>query len=160
MLHASHAAVSRPAHLVGVADNVLVVGIWVLGQEPLNQILGVLLVEAEDHDESIQVTAVQPDGMSQFRVHILEGQELVRQLRRTCNLGGSGQTQHQQIQHHAVVLEDKGAKLQTLDEAVGVGVVHVLVVDHDVVLRGHVIRNVVIHNEPQQSIQQGQVHLL
>lgn len=39
--------------LVGVAYNVLVVGIWVLRQEPLNQILGILLVEAEDHDESI-----------------------------------------------------------------------------------------------------------
>ena len=48
--------------LVGIAHHVLVVGVRVLRQEPLDQILAVLLVEAEDHDETIQVAAVQPAG--------------------------------------------------------------------------------------------------
>ncbi len=33
-------------------------------------------------------------------------------------------------------------------------------VDDDVVLAGHVVGNVVIHNETQQTVQQSQVHLL
>ena len=34
-----------------------------------------------------------------------------------------------------------------------------LVVDDNVVLGGHVVRNVMVHNEPQQAIQKSQVHL-
>ena len=56
--HRRFFSLSKP--LVGIAHHVLVVGIWVLRQEPLDQIFGVFLVEAEDHDEPIQVAAVQP----------------------------------------------------------------------------------------------------
>mmetsp|Transcript_82933 Transcript_82933/g.149644 ORF Transcript_82933/g.149644 Transcript_82933/m.149644 type:complete len:355 (+) Transcript_82933:1047-2111(+) len=38
VLHAAHAAVARPAHLVVVAYDVLVVWIWVLSQEALNEV--------------------------------------------------------------------------------------------------------------------------
>mmetsp|Transcript_70723 Transcript_70723/g.165865 ORF Transcript_70723/g.165865 Transcript_70723/m.165865 type:complete len:432 (+) Transcript_70723:3649-4944(+) len=160
MLHSAHAAITRPAHLVGVAHNVLVVGVRVLGQEPLNQIPRILLAEAEDHDEAVQVAAIQPDRMPQLSVHVLEGQELIGQLGWSSDLRGPGQAQHQEVQHHAVVLEHKGAELQTLDEAIGVCVVHVLVIDHNVVLRSHVVRNVVINDKAEQAIQQRQVDLL
>ena len=39
-----------------------------------------------------------PDGMPHFGVHVLEGQKLVGQLRGSCDLAGSRQTQHQQVQ--------------------------------------------------------------
>ena len=86
MLHAPHSAISRPTHLVGVADNVLIVRIRVLCQEPLDEILGVLLAEAEDHDEAVKVSAVQSDRMPQLCVHVLEGQELVGELWRPGDL--------------------------------------------------------------------------
>mmetsp|Transcript_33281 Transcript_33281/g.109100 ORF Transcript_33281/g.109100 Transcript_33281/m.109100 type:complete len:1053 (+) Transcript_33281:4096-7254(+) len=38
--------------------------------------------------------------------------------------------------------------------------VHVFVIDDDVVLRSHVVRDVVIHDQPQQAVQQRQVNLL
>ena len=160
MLHAPHSAIAGPAHLVGVADDILVVGIRILREEPLDQILGVLLAKAEDHDEAVQVPAVQADGVPELRVHILEGQELVGQLRRPGDLRGPGQTQHQQVQDHAVVLEDEGSELQALDQTVRVGVVHVLVVDDNVVLRSHVVCDVVIDDQSEQSVQQREVHLL
>ena len=35
-----------------------------------------------------------------------------------------------------------------------------LVVDDDVVFGGHVISNVVVHNEPEQPVEEGQINLL
>lgn len=35
-----------------------------------------------------------------------------------------------------------------------------LIIDNNIVLCCHIISNVVVHNEPQQPIQQGQVNLL
>lgn len=47
---------------------------------------------------------------------------------------GAGQAQKQQVEHQAVVLGDEGGELQAADDAVRVGVRHVLVADHHVVL--------------------------
>ena len=60
-------------------------------------------------------------------------------------------TQNKQVQHKAVVLHNKGGELQTAYDPVRVGVVHVLVVDDDVVLGCHVISDVVVHDQTQQS---------
>mmetsp|Transcript_39335 Transcript_39335/g.83813 ORF Transcript_39335/g.83813 Transcript_39335/m.83813 type:complete len:1257 (-) Transcript_39335:3240-7010(-) len=144
VLHAAHSAISGPAHLVVVADNVLVVGVRVFSQEPLDQVSALILAETEHHDEAVQVSAVQPNGVSQLCVNILEGQEFVGQLRWSGQLGGSCQAQLQEVQDETVVLEDEGSELQSLDQAVGVGVVHVLVVDDDVVLGRHVVGDVVV----------------
>ena len=38
--------------------------------------------------------------------------------------------------------------------------IHVLIVDHHVVLSSHVISNVVIHDETEESVKQGQIYLL
>ena len=43
---------------------------------------------------------------------------------------------------------------------VGISVVHVLVGNHHVVFGSHVVGQIVVHNQPQQSVQQSQVHLL
>ena len=113
------------------------------------------------------------------------------QARAKLSTAHASQTAVDTFRHGAVVLEHEGSKLQALDEAIRVGVVHVLktctplkgifphinaflqqrrlvcfhpgqvlVIDHNVVLCGHVVRNVVIHNEPQETVQQREVHFL
>ena len=53
MLHKAHAGIPWPALLVVVAHNVLIVGIWVLCQVALDEVLGLLCCEAE-HDVHLQ----------------------------------------------------------------------------------------------------------
>mmetsp|Transcript_52988 Transcript_52988/g.84249 ORF Transcript_52988/g.84249 Transcript_52988/m.84249 type:complete len:266 (+) Transcript_52988:2003-2800(+) len=77
MLHATHAAIPRPTHLIVVTHHVFIVRIRVLSQETLNKISRFLLGEAEHHDEPIQISAIKTDRVSQLGVHILECQELV-----------------------------------------------------------------------------------
>ena len=47
-----------------------------------------------------------------------------------------------------------------MEYTVTVSVVHVLVGDHDIVLACHVVGNVVVHDEPQESVKECQVDLL
>ena len=47
MLHEAHARIARPALLVVVAHDVLIVGVWVLCQEALDQVLRLLRAESE-----------------------------------------------------------------------------------------------------------------
>lgn len=49
--------------------------------------------------------------------------------------------------------------MQTSDDAVRVCVAHVLVGKDNIVLGGHVVGNVVVHDQAQQPVQQRQVHL-
>lgn len=56
MLHETHAGISWPALLVVVPHNVLVVGVRVLGEVPLDEVFGLLSSEAE-HDVHLQMNA-------------------------------------------------------------------------------------------------------
>ncbi len=90
----------------------------------------------------------------------LEGQMRARPyLRGASNLRGAREPQHEQVQHEAVVLDNEGGELEAADEAVRVGVRHVLVGNHHVVLGRHVVRDVVVQDQAQQPVQQRQVHL-
>lgn len=75
------------------------------------------------------------------------------------NLGGARETQHEQVQHETVVLDNEGRELEAADEAIGVGVRHILVGNHHIVLGRHVVRDVVVQDQTQQPVQQRQVHL-
>ena len=86
MLHESHAAVTWPALLVVVADNVLVVGVRVLREVPLDQVPRFLLREAEHDVELVNVAAVETDRMPRLCLHVLETHELVRTLWGPCQL--------------------------------------------------------------------------
>ena len=108
---------------------------------------------------AVDIARVQPDGMGDFSGHVLEIKEIVGHLRRSGHFRGALQTQHQQIQHQTRVLSDERGELKAADDAVRVGVVHIFVVDDDVVLGRHVIGDVVIDDQPQQSIQQRQINL-
>ncbi len=98
----------------------------------------------------VDVAGVQPDGVARLGASISEAQEVIRYLRRASNLCGTSETQHEQVQHQAVVLHDKGSKLQTPDQPIGVGVSHVLIGNHNVVLGCDVVSNVVVQHQTQQ----------
>lgn len=98
----------------------------------------------------VDVAGVQPDGVARLGASISEAQEVIGYLRRASNLCGTCQTQHEQVQHQAIVLHDKGSKLQTPDQPIGIGVSHVLVGNHNVVLGSDVVSNIVVQHQPQQ----------
>ena len=75
---------------------------------------------------AVNVSRVEPDGMGALGGHVLVCEEVVGHLRGPGHLGGAVQAQHQQVQHQAVVLHNEGCELQPTDDAVRVGVVHVL----------------------------------
>ena len=99
----------------------------------------------------IDVSAVQSDRMRSFRGDVLERQKVVGHLRWTGHFRSTLQTQQQQVQHEAEELDDEGGELQTTNDAVRVGVIHVFVVNDHVVLGCHVIGDVVVHDQTQQS---------
>ena len=99
MLHQSHARVPRPALLVVVPDHVLVVGIRVFREVPLNEIFCFFRGEPEEHVDLIDVPAVKADRVPRLRAHVAVGDELVGHLRRARNFARAGQTEHQQVQH-------------------------------------------------------------
>ena len=80
MLHQPHPGISRPALLVVVADNVLVVGVRVLGQVPLDEVSGLLGGEAEEHVDAVDVAGVESDRMRNFRVNILKEKFTFRKM--------------------------------------------------------------------------------
>ena len=160
VLHQSHARVTRPALLVVVAHDVLVVGVRVLRQEALNQVLRLLRREPEYDVHLVHIARVQPDRVPRLRLRVVEGQILVRQCRRTCQLRRARHAQQQQIQNQPVVLEDEAGELQAGNQPVVIDVLHVLEGDLHVALLRHVIRQVRVHDQPQQTRQQRRVDLL
>merc|ERR1719422_1271412 len=87
-------------------------------------------------------------------------EEVIRHLRRPGHLAGSVEAQHEEVHHQAVVLHDEGGELQTSHYSIRVGVVHVLVVDDNVVLGRHVVSNIVVNDEPEESVEKCEINLL
>lgn len=75
---------------------------------------------------AVNVSAVEADGVGALCGCILERQEVIGHLRGSSHLTGPVEPQHQQVHDQAVVLHDERGKLQTTDDTVRVGVVHVL----------------------------------
>ena len=74
MLHETHARISWPALLVVVAHNVLIVGVWVLCQVPLDEVLRLLSSEPE-HDVHLHT--------SYYNLHHTAGQRLLCTISKT-----------------------------------------------------------------------------
>ena len=72
VLHQPHPGVTRPALLVVVADDVLIVGIGMFGQVSLNQVSGLLSSESEENVDSVDVTRKETNWVRHFGVDILE----------------------------------------------------------------------------------------
>jgi len=80
----------------------------------------------EEHVKSFDVARVQPDGMSHFGRDVLKREEVVGHLWRSSHFAGTLQSEHQEVKNKSVVLDDERGELETADDAVRVGVVHVL----------------------------------
>lgn len=89
VLHEPHPSVSRPALLVVVTDNVLIIGVRVLCEVALDQVTSLLRRETEKDMHSLDVARVETDGMGGLRVHVLIGEKIIWHLRWTCHLTGS-----------------------------------------------------------------------
>ncbi len=76
--------------------------------------------------DAVNVAAVQSDGVGALSRCVLETEEVIGHLRWAGHLAGTVQAQHQQVHHQAVVLYNEGGELESPDDAVGVGVVHIL----------------------------------
>lgn len=160
VLHEAHAGVAGPALLVVVADDVLVVGVRVLGEVALDELLGLVVREAEAHVDPVDVARVEADRVAGLLLDGAEGEEVVGHLRRAGDLRRAGEAEHEEVEHEAVVLEDERRELEAADEAVRVGVIHVLVVHDHVVLGRHVVGDVVVEDEAQEPVEQREIDLL
>mmetsp|Transcript_3094 Transcript_3094/g.10261 ORF Transcript_3094/g.10261 Transcript_3094/m.10261 type:complete len:228 (-) Transcript_3094:2744-3427(-) len=97
--------------------------------------------------------------MPRLRAHVPVRDELVRHLRRSRDFRGARETEHEQVQDQAVVLRHERRELQAADQTVRVRVAHVLVRDDDVVLRGDVVRDVMIDDQTHEAVEHREVHL-
>ena len=99
MLDQSHSAIPRPASLVVVSNNVLVVGIRLHRQVPLDQVTGFVRGESEEDVNPVYVSRVEPDGVSDFGLGVSVLQEPVGELRRSGHFTSTLETQDQEIQN-------------------------------------------------------------
>lgn len=76
--------------------------------------------------DAVDVSTVQADGVSTLCSTVLEAEEIIGHLWRSSHFTGTVETQNEQVHHQPIVLHNEGGKLQASDDAVGVGVVHVL----------------------------------
>jgi hypothetical protein len=72
VFHQSHSRVSRPAFLVVVADDVLVVRVGMFGQVTLNQISSFFGRESEENVNSIDVSGEKSNRVRNFGVNVLK----------------------------------------------------------------------------------------
>ena len=77
MLHQSHSAISRPAFLVVIPYNVLIVWIWVFSQVSLYQLSRLLLTESEYDVKLVYISEVKPYRVSYLSLHIFETHEFI-----------------------------------------------------------------------------------
>ena len=126
----------------------------------MNQVSALLLGELEDHVESIDVPAIHPYRMSPLGFKILESHELIRVGGRPSHFRGPLKPQQKQIKNHAIVLEYEAGELQASDQPIRIGVRHILICDGHIVFGCHVVGEVVIYDESEQSVEESQVHLL
>lgn len=114
MLHQTHSCITRPAFLVVIADNVLVIGIRMFSQVALDQVPSFFSGESDDTNKiskrkqkailkslpeenmnSVDVAAEQSNRMTDFGRSVLESQEVVGHLRWTGHFTRSLQAEHE-----------------------------------------------------------------
>lgn len=108
----------------------------------------------------VDVPQVNSDGVFSLKLDGLVDHELIFLEGRACDLVGSVEAHDENVDDHSVELEDEGGELQAHQKPIVVGVVHVFEVDHHVVLRGHVVCDVVVNDQSKQPVQQGQINFL
>lgn len=75
-LHETHSLIARPTLAVVVPDDVLIVGVRVLREVPLDQVPRFLSAESEEHVDLVHISRVETDRVAHFRGRVSEGQVL------------------------------------------------------------------------------------
>ena len=97
VLHESHTTIARPALFVIIANDILVIRVWIFSKVPLYKVSRFLLWETENDVQFINIATVEADGMSGFGLHIFETHKLIRTLWGSSQLWGSLKSQNQNI---------------------------------------------------------------
>lgn len=139
MLDQTHAAVPWPALFVVVAYDILIVWIWVFSEEALDKVSRILFVKLKNYVNLVDIAHVKAYRVAYFSFHVLETHKLVWLIYWTCKLKSPLLSKHTQVKHQSIVLEHKARELESSNEAIRVGVTHVLVRHNNVVLRRHVV---------------------
>lgn len=85
--------------------------------------------------DTINVTAVEADWMGALCSTVLKAEEIIGHLWGASHFTGTMQTQDEQVHHEPIILHNEGSKLQASDNAVRIGVVHVLQSDNKKLLK-------------------------
>ena len=157
MLDQSHTAVSGPAPLIVISNNVVIGGIRVCRQIPLDEIARLVGSESEKNLEAINISRIQPDRMASFCSRIPVLQKVVWHLGWSSHLTGSLKAKNEQVKNKTIVLKHESRKLETTNEAEGIDVRHILVSERGVILGSDVIRKIVVKNESEQAIEKGKI---
>ena len=147
MFDQAHAAVTRPATLIVVSNNIVVSWIRVGTEIPLDEVARFICSEAEEDMEPVHVVRVETDRMPCFGRRVAELREIIRHLWRSSHLASPLQAQNEDIEHETVILEDKGRKLESANHTIRIRMRHVLVSKNSIVLRSDVIGQIVVQNE-------------
>ena len=110
VLDEPHPAVTRPALLVVVPNQILVVRIRVGAQVSLDQVARFIGRESEHDMYLVDVTRVQPDRVTSLGGRVTELQEIVGHLRRTCHLASALQSEDQDVENKTVVLYKESSR--------------------------------------------------
>lgn len=113
MFHQPHPAIFRPALSVVVPHNVLVIWVWVLGEESLDEFSCFIVCELKEDIQVIDVPEVDPDGMSCFDFNALVDHELIFIQGRTCNFISPIEPHDEDIDDESIKLEDERSELQS-----------------------------------------------
>ena len=85
MLHEAHTAVSRPALLIVVADDILVIWVGVFSQVALDELSRLVLSKLEHDVDGVDIAHVDTDGMFRLLLYAFVEHELVGVVRRAGN---------------------------------------------------------------------------
>ncbi len=77
--------------------------------------------------QSVHVARVQPNGMSGLCRGVTVLEEVVRHLRRASHFTCSLQTEDEEVEYQAIVLEYESGELEASNHAISVSVRHILV---------------------------------
>lgn len=83
-------------------------------------------VSPEEDVNTVNVSAEEANGMGHLSGNVLEAKEVIWHLGRPSHFTGTVQTQHQQVHHKPIILDNEGSKLQPTNNPIGVCVIHVL----------------------------------
>ena len=86
--------------------------------------------------------------MPNFSLYILVAHEFIRLSDWASELEGTLLAQYTQVKNESIVLEDETSELESSNETIRVRMTHVFVGDNHIVLGGHVVCQIVIHDQP------------